>query len=168
MGKWLKGKEYNQLTRVLVPDDDSNIDNTNWKPIVEAKELYEVLTKEGQTHYHQATTTPLVKGPFANSIGPFDDNEYCDAIFQGTLNTTGLATISEVHDIVSGMQYPDPTQPTPQFDSNISNKEFFQTVFKTRERTSSSPSGRHYGHYRTLLRAPDLLGCIASIANFCF
>jgi hypothetical protein len=38
----------------------------------------------------------------------------------------------------------------------------------TKERTSSSPSGRHYGHYRTLLRAPIILGIIAALANFCF
>ena len=38
----------------------------------------------------------------------------------------------------------------------------------TRERTSSSPSGRHYGHYRSLLHDPALLGNIASLSNFCF
>ena len=80
----MKENEYTQLTHVMVPDDPNDLDKTTWKTVVEAKELYDILTKEGQTHYHQAATTPLVNGPFARKIGPFDDNEYCDAILNGT------------------------------------------------------------------------------------
>jgi hypothetical protein len=32
----------------------------------------------------------------------------------------------------------------------------------------SEESGRHYGHYRSLLRSPDTIGYIASLADFCF
>ena len=168
LGTWLKGMEYAQLTRVLVPDDTTNLAQTTWTPIVDAQELYQLLTNKGQLHYQQATETPLVKGLFAEKLGPFDDNDYCNAILHGNFNTNNLANISEVSNIVSGMQYPDPQTPTPEFDAMITEDEFFQAVYHTHERTSSSPSGRHYGHYHTLLRDPTLIRCIASIANFCF
>ena len=80
LGTWLKGHEYAQLTHILVPDDANNLVQTTWKPIVDAKELYQILTSKGQIHYHQAAETLLVKGPFAARIGPFTDNEYCDTI----------------------------------------------------------------------------------------
>ena len=105
---------------------------------------------------------------FLKKIGPFDDNEHCDEILNGTFDMSSITAMPEVRDIIMGMRYPNINQPTPPIDTTITNDEFFQMIFHTRERTSSSPSGRHYGHYRTLLCNPTLLGCIASIANFCF
>jgi hypothetical protein len=66
------------------------------------------------------------------------------------------------------MQYPDPSNPTPLIDATIDEEGFNAAIAHTRERTSSSPSGRHYGHYRALLQSPETLGHIASLANFCF
>ena len=111
---------------------------------------YTTLTKEGQLHYHQAAEIPLVNGPLAEKNGPFDDNDYCDAILNGDFDTSNLAPVSEVCDIVSGMRYPDPNQPTPSFDSTITDDTFFKAVFNTPEHTSSSPSGQHYRLSNTL------------------
>ena len=168
LGTWLKGHKYAQLTCVLVPDDANNLAQTTWKPIDNTQELYKLLMSEGQLHYRQAAKTPLVKDPFSTKIGPFEDNKYCDAILHGDFDTTHLANISEVSNIVSSMCYPDPTNPTTEFDVTITDDEFFKAVYHTHKSTSSSPSGQHYGHYQALLCDPALLGCIASIANFCF
>ena len=70
LGTWLKGHKYAQLTCVLVPDDATNLAQATWRLIVDAKELYQILTSEGQLHYHQAAETPLVKGPFTAKLDP--------------------------------------------------------------------------------------------------
>ena len=124
-----------------MPNNPNDLNSTTWKPILDAQELFEVLTKEGQLHYRQAAETPLVNGPFAKKIGPFDNNKYCDEILYGKFNMDDIATITEVKDIVNGMRYPDPQQPTPTFNSNITNDDFFKAIFNTKESTSSSPSG---------------------------
>ena len=131
--KWLKGNEYAQLTHVLIPDEPDNLTHTTWTLIVDAQKLYRILTKEGQLHYHQAAETPLVCGPFAEKIGLFDDNEYCDTILHGTFDMSHLTTVSKVRDIIAGMCYPDPTKPTLSFDYTITDDDFFQAVFHTRE-----------------------------------
>ena len=133
LGTWLKGMEYAQLTCVLVPDDTTNLAQTTWTPIVDAQELYQLLTTEGQLHYQQAAETPLVKGPFTEKLGPFDDNEYCNAILHRNFNTNNIANISEVSDILSGMQYLDPHTLTPEFNAMITEDEFFQAVYHTCE-----------------------------------
>ena len=140
LGTWLKGNEYAQLTHVFVPNDANNLAQTTWKPIVDAQELYQLLTTEGQLHYCQAAKTPLVKGTFADKIRPFDDNDYCTTILHGDFDTSHLANISKVSNIVSGMCYPDPTNPTPEFDTTITDDEFFKAVFHTHKSTSSLPS----------------------------
>jgi hypothetical protein len=50
----------------------------------------------------------------------------------------------------------------------LDEEGFISAIAHTRERSSSSPSGRHYGHYRALLQIPTILGLITSLANFCF
>lgn len=90
-------------------------------------------------------------GPVANRIGPFDDNKYCDAVLNGTFDFDDVADMAEVHDLIQGMRYPDPSSPTPLINTTIDKESFISTIAHTQERTSSLPSGRHYGHYRSLL-----------------
>ena len=59
-------------------------------------------------HYHQAAMTPMVSGPIAGKIGPFNDNDFCNTILHGTFDMANITTTSEVKDIVAGMCYPDP------------------------------------------------------------
>jgi hypothetical protein len=168
LGIWLKGTEHATLDRILTPDDPNDMDNTTWSTIVEAQALYEVLLTAGQEHFKQAANTPFVTGPIASKFGPFADNDYCEAILNGTIDLNAIADTTEVKDLIVGMQYPNPSHPTTPINTQITTESFSDAMAHTRERTSSSPSGRHYGHYRTLLRDEDITGYIASLANFCF
>jgi hypothetical protein len=168
LGIWMKGTQQTSLDRILTPDNPNDLPNTTWTTIVESQAMFEVLTTAGQEHFAQAANTPFVTGPIASQFGPFANNEYCEAILNGTYDVTELEEIIEVKDIIQGMRYPDPTSPTPTIDTTITIENFSEAIAHTRERTSSSPSGRHYGHYRALLRDKNILGLIAAIANFCF
>jgi hypothetical protein len=144
---WIKGAEHITLDRILVPDDPNSPNDTTWISIVEAQALYEALLTDGQRHFNQAAPTPFVSGPISAKFGPFDDNEYCDEILNGNFDLELMAENLEVSDLIRGMRYPDPRSPTTQFDSHITPEDFAAMVTHSCERTSSSPSGRHYGHY---------------------
>jgi hypothetical protein len=144
---WLKGAKHITLDRILVPDDPNNPNDSDWTSIVETQALYEVLLTDGQKHFNQAAPTPFVTGPISAKFGPFDDNDFCDDILNGTFDFDTMAHDVEVSDLIRGMQYPDPLNPTTQFNPTISPDDFATMVQHSCERTSSSPSGRHYGHY---------------------
>jgi hypothetical protein len=96
LGIWLKGNEYVTMDRAgpLVPDAPDNLsDTTTWSSIIEAQALFEVLTKDSQEYYQQASDSsmPFVSGPIASKIGPFADNAYCDAVLNGTFEFEDLA-----------------------------------------------------------------------------
>ena len=130
---WLKDNEYHQLTRILTPDNPQDLNTTTWTSITNADDLHDILTKEGQTHYGQATTSPLVSGPIGAKIGPFDDNTYGDDILNGTFDLSDINDMQEVKDIIYGMHYPDPNNPTPTFDTTIEHDQFYQAIYHTRE-----------------------------------
>jgi hypothetical protein len=67
--------------------------------------------------FHQAADTPFITGPIAEKIGPFADNEYsCNAVLDGTIDFEGISEIMEVHDLINGMRFPDPSNPTLTID----------------------------------------------------
>jgi hypothetical protein len=116
-----------------------------WRTVIESQALFEVLTKDFQEHFYQAADIPFVTGPVvADEIGPFADNKYCDAVLNGTFDFTNIAEITEVKDLISRMQYPDPANPTPMINSTIDVEGLTSTISHTHEHTSSSPSGRYY------------------------
>ena len=113
LGFYLKGDEHVKMNRILVPDDPDDMENTSWSAVVEAQALFEVLTKASQDHFHQAANTPFVSGPIADMIGPFDENAYCEEILNGTFDLSKIEERIEVKDLVRGMRFPDPSNPTP-------------------------------------------------------
>jgi hypothetical protein len=139
------------MDRMLVPDDPDDLQNTTWSSVIEAQALFEVLTKDCQKHFQQAEAAPFVTGPIADKIGPFNNNEYCDAVLEGRFDFEELAECMEVQDFVRGLQYLDTASPTPLIDTMLDEEGFISAIAHTRERTSSSASGRHYVHYRALL-----------------
>jgi hypothetical protein len=126
---------------MLVPDDPDDLTNTTWSTVIKSQALFEVLTKDCQEHFYQAAETPFLTGPVVDKIGPFADNEYCDAVLNGTFDFTGIAKITEAKGLISRMQCPDPANPTPMINSTIDAEGLTSAISHTRERTSSSPSG---------------------------
>lgn len=70
------------LDWILVRDDPDNHTDTSWTSIIEEHASFKVLTKESQEHFQQASETSFVSGPIGYKIGPFEDNEYCDALIE--------------------------------------------------------------------------------------
>jgi len=103
LGYHIGGKVYNPLTRVLVPDDPTNIQNTSWTAIVEAEGIWEALLQHGKEHFTQANDTPFVAGPIADYIGPFEFNECSKQILAGTFDVERIVDDIEVRDIVKAM-----------------------------------------------------------------
>jgi hypothetical protein len=61
------------------------------------------------------------------------DNEYCNAILDGKFDFEDIAEITEVHNLIEGMQYPDPDNLTPMINGTINPKEFSAAIKHTRE-----------------------------------
>jgi hypothetical protein len=121
LGVWLKGKEYVTLDCIFLPDEPDN-PATTWTSVIEAQALYEVLLAAGQKNFNQAADTPFATGPVADKLGPFADNDYCDAILQGTVDIEALADLTKVQDLIQGMRYPNPLNPTMMISSTISEQ----------------------------------------------
>ena len=167
IGHHIGGKTTNPLTNVLVPDDPTDIDNTTWTSIVESEAIWEALLQHGRHHFSQADQTPFVAGPIAEFIGPYEFNEYSEQILQGTFDVDAITNNIEVRDIVKAMRYEDPTSPA-EFNCNLTMEQLKTGFRNAKESTASSPTGLHYGIWKSLLHDDDLFKPFGSMIQFAF
>ena len=59
---------------------------------------------------------------------------------------------------MSPLAPPTPTHPKESLiNIDITKKDFHQIFSKWKESTTTSPSGRHLGHYKAILETPELI-----------
>jgi len=167
LGYHIGGKVYNPLTKVLVPDDPTDPQNTSWTAIVEAEGIWEALLQHGKEHFSQAKDTPFVAGPIADHIGPFEFNECSKQILAGTFDVDSIVDNVDVRDIVKAMSYDNPSQPT-KFDCTLTLDQLKDGFKRVNESTASSPTGMHYGIWKTLLKSEKLFRPYGNMIAFAF
>lgn len=102
-------------------------------------------------HFGQAAGTPFTTPPLVNQFG------YCGMTYHGeqliqegqySINPDSVSrpTLDVVLDRLS-----DTTKRQPIYQDLINFDSFRGAIKKWRESTSTSPSGRHLGHYKSLL-----------------
>jgi len=126
-----------------------------WTEVVEATAIWEALLHDGREHFSQASDTPFAMGPVANLIGPYDFNEHSQAILNGTFDIDSITEDINLRDVVKAMRYENPDDP-PEIDCTITIEQLQKGFRDASESTASSPSGLHYGHWKSLLHDDDL------------
>jgi hypothetical protein len=163
----VSGKIFTQLDQVLVPNDPTDPSNSTWKSLMECEPLWEALLLQGKEHFGQASATPFATGPLAELMGPFAQNSTTEDILNGTFDSSHLDTFVETKDLLHALRYADPAHP-PELDCLLTLKDLRDAYKHISESTASSPSGIHYGHYRTLLRDNNLFDTYGLMTIFAF
>ena len=119
-----EANQINGLTRVSYPT------KTGWKTTTDTTDLENRVLSQLTTHFGQASNTPLAENGDIYKILDGSD-----------INTHGLP------DTERGLKKWFNNTQTPQIATLITDQEFRQGIKRWKERTSTSPSGRHLGHY---------------------
>jgi len=116
--------------------------------------------------YHQAYDTPFGSGPLADIVGHAGDTELANQILKGNIPPLPSTLLAETIRILNTLSEPCPgLSPTPAV---ISEEEFINAYKVTPESTSSSPSGRHVGHYKAVLDNPTLVSLHTTMSSIPF
>ena len=138
------------LTSLIVPDSQQN-DNELYKTIHDQQEIENLLIARNIAHFGQAQGSPFTTSPIVNKIGYKGTNNFSTKIIRGDDISLDLHNMSgglkEIIQILNNGKH------TPKFSIHIDQEEFMGGFRKWREETATSPSGRHLGHYKALLRA---------------
>jgi uncharacterized damage-inducible protein DinB len=112
--------------------------------------MEEAIIERNQRHAKQSLQTPFAANKILyNAIDPRNPNNHIDDILEGTflslpnfaehLSDTEKAWVDELQ-----------TKITEPINTNINIQDFIKFFKSRKEKTASSPSGRHYGHYKVI------------------
>ena len=88
---------------------------------------------------------------------------FTDSIWQGTVDISHLSLSASIQACIHAMQFPPGEDGSNPVDDSISPEDFAAGFKQLSEDLSSSPSGRHLGHYKAILGKPDLCAMYATI-----
>jgi hypothetical protein len=106
--------------------------------------------------YNQAEDTPFGSGPLATLLGTLADSQTAINLLQGQVPPNLDLPLDKTNQILLNLSQPLSLKPK-EIQLEITPDQFCATYKVVKEQTSSSPSGRHVGHYKAVLE--DSLIC---------
>ena len=125
-----------------------------WSTVTDPKEVESHIISQSKKHFQQAQGTPFTIAPL-NNISTAHDNLTAEILKPGLPQEWQNVSPSGWNDeTVRFIERLTRDESIPAIDSNIDMEEFKKGIRKWKEKTATSPSGRHLGHLHSLL-APD-------------
>jgi hypothetical protein len=122
-----------------------------WRAVTDPEEIGFYICQANEIQYNQAELTPFGSGYLANLLGDALTSEAVEALLAGELNVDETQVpLPETLMILNFLHQPYP-QRMKQCTSVITPEQFISTYKVVQERTSSSYSGRHVGHYKAMI-----------------
>ncbi len=128
--------------------------SSNWITLNDRSLVEAHLVARNNAHYRQANHTPFACTNQGNNIGFHGTNSESNHILEGTYSFDLNSLSPESLAYIQALKHPFyhmPPDSRPAIDTNIDEKALAEGISKWREKTSTSPSGLHLGHYRTFL-----------------
>ena len=123
--------------------------------LLEVDDIHKALLDRNKNHFHQAAETPFGHGILHDLVGYSGLNEAATEIVNGTFldNQDVPDLLPETRQMIVELAMPDQIKslrsPIP---TEITAADFISGFKKWKERTATSPSGRHLGHYKAIIR----------------
>jgi Reverse transcriptase (RNA-dependent DNA polymerase) len=145
--KVFKPSRSKGITTIEVPDPDHE---GQFIQINEPNSMQEYLYNRNIRHFSQAELTPFTTSPLIDLLQYNGTNEESRRILEGDLDRIQLDELSEATKQI--LQMLGEQRNIPKIPKDISFEEYLKAFEKWRERTTTSPCGRHLGHYKVLLK----------------
>jgi hypothetical protein len=128
------------LSTIKVPQTDGT-----FKTIVDPKEIEERLLNRNKQHYGQAEHTELASESLRDLMGTCGTTQFCDEVLRGEADMSSFSPSLQA--ILNQLEDP----PNVEVSDAITYEDFKDALKCWKEKTSTSPSGRHLGHYISLM-----------------
>ncbi len=133
------------LTHILDTPDQG----ITWTTIDEKENMEQKLLAHSQNHFSQAHGTPYTTEPLNELLGYDGLTEFGDKVFQGNIpNDLNIPPAAQL--LLQHQQ--SLIEPDEKTDIPLTFDKLMTGFKKWPERTATSPSGRHLGTYKSLLK----------------
>ena len=129
------------ITTIAIPDDPLDAESPH-TTLFEPRAIIAALIARNLQHFSQAAGTPFTKPSILKAIGRNGEHG---------IEATKLLEFQEISKHTKLMIDELQAYQLPKIDITITAQDIKNGMKKWQEATSTSPSGRHFGHYKALL-----------------
>jgi hypothetical protein len=148
-----------QLIKMAQADKHS----VEYDTLIDSNEIEAELLRYNHAWFRQAAETPFGHGDLFDLVGYSGLTEAADAIVDGACPAhLGEPMSREVQAFLEECRRPANVKTV---DTVISTKAYVNAIKAWKETTSTSPSGRHLGHYRTAILDKDMVQLHTDLLN---
>jgi hypothetical protein len=140
VGKSAKGG----LTHVILEDDNGNLESISDKAA-----MFQKIIERNKVHFAQADGTPFTTAPIIDYLGRLGTNEACEMLLSGQAEVDEWDINEPAKVILRKMKRVTKKDAVSDY---ISAEDLDTGYGKWGEGTSTSPSGIHLGHDKTILK----------------
>lgn len=147
---YIQNNNSSSVQEVQVPQNpgDDPKTTTIWKTVQNQTEVENHLHQYSQHHFAQADGSPFTVPPLSTLFGYSGLSPEADALLNGVRDIPNMSPTMKL--ILQSLERQAPPMPF----SLPTDDELAQGYQRWPEKTSTSPSGRHLGHYKALLITP--------------
>ncbi|KAI2509565.1 hypothetical protein MHU86_4826 [Fragilaria crotonensis] len=176
----IKPSERLSLSKVLVPlvstDSDSeyssyeitqanNPDDILWETVFTRAELESHILQYNRDSFRAAAESPCGHGILHDSLTFTSLSPQSEDLLSGIIPAEWFGTDNYLREFLASFTIPMHVKTQGDIPTSISADDVFRGFQGWQEQTSTSPSGRHLGHYRALIQHLVLLKCLVSFMN---
>ena len=173
----LKPSASSSLSKVYVPhvpDGDKSIyrtlqdespDDILWETVVDRAELERHILDYNQESFRAAAESPCGHGVIHDALMFTSLSPEAEELLYGTVPSHWYGNDEMLKQFLASFAIPPQVQSNGEIPTTVSEDEVQRGFNTWKETTSTSPSGRHLGHYKSLVRHPILLTCLTKFMN---
>jgi len=136
-----------------------------WRAVTDPKEIGFYISQANLKQYNQAAPTPFGSGYLPDTLGNVLSSKEAEDLLHGSLQIDlERIPLSETTAILEFLAHPY-SQVIHPYDPVITPDQFKATYSIVQEKTSSSYSGRHVGHYKAVLHNEYLVNIHAAMMS---
>lgn len=137
------------VTEISIPADPTqnpkDPKTVEWTTLRNRDEMETALRQRNEIHFAQAAQTPFLQSPLQPLVGHSGLCDYGQEILDGSANLPdGITTETKM--LLNHLRY----KSAPMIDERPTLNDMQECFRRWPEKTSTSPSGKHLGHYRAL------------------
>ena len=168
----VKPEQRGGLTKLLVPRDRRQPDlpgnfqeflgttdpaDIIWDTLLDKESIEYNLLRYNRSSFRAASVSPCGHGDIHEKLKFNSLSTEASELLSGTLPTAWIGHDALLREFLTSFAIPDSVKSTSPISTDVSEEDVKFGFKKWKETTSTSPSGRHLGHYKAIIQDPGLL-----------
>ena len=136
-----------------------------WDTILDQDTIEQYLLRYNRQSFRAAATSPCGHGIIYNAISFTSLTPTAAKFLEGVLPEDWYGNDMLLKAFLIEFMIPQHIRERPPIKTTLSSEDIVKGISKWKESTATSPSGRHLGHYKALIKDPTLLKCFTQFMH---